>query len=397
MTSKKKAVMFILLLGVVSLFADMTHESARSINGPFMSMLGASAFVVGLAGGLGEFVGYALRFITGYIADKTKTYWLLTIIGYAINLFAVPLMAIAWNWQIAFLLVVVERFGKAFKNPPRDVMLSFATKEVGRGKGFGLHKAIDQIGAIVGPLSIALVLFLKPNGYRLGYTFLLIPAVVAMVVLFMAMARYPNPSAMEEDSQEVPEQVKHENSGKLDKRFWIYSVFVGLTMMGFAHFMIISYHFIKSGVLSESLIPIVFAVAMGAEGLSGLGVGRIYDRIGYRSIVIIPLLAIVVTPLVFSFGYAFAIAGMILWGVVLGIQDTVLRASVADMIRPESRGKAYGLFNIFYGGAWLVGSAAMGALYDVSIPYMVIFSVVLEIASIPFMLYLWNHPNAEKA
>jgi MFS family permease len=395
MDSKKKAVIFIILLGFVSLFADMTHESARSINGPFMSMLGASALVVGLAGGLGEFVGYALRFITGYVVDKTKSYWLLTIIGYAINLFAVPLMALVWNWQIAFVLIIIERFGKAFKNPPRDVMLSFATKEVGRGKGFGLHKVIDQIGAIIGPLFVALILFLKPNDYKLGYTFMLIPAIIAMIILFVSMIHYPKPYEMEEGNppQDAPKEKKHENTGKLNKRFWIYSIFVTLTMMGFAHFMIISYHFGKNQILSDAMIPIIFAVAMGTEGLAAFIIGRVYDRIGFKSLLLIPLLAIAVTPLVFSFGYALAIVGMVLWGIVLGIQDTVLRASIADIIPPDSRGKAYGLFNIFYGGAWLVGSTLMGALYDISISYVVIFSVVLEIASIPFMLYMWNHSS----
>ncbi|MGC9139342.1 MFS transporter [Athalassotoga sp.] len=380
---------FIVLLGVVSLFADMTHESARSINGPFMSMLGASALAVGLAGGLGEFVGYALRFITGYFVDRTKSYWLLTIIGYAVNLFAVPLMAIAWNWQIAFALIIIERFGKAFKNPPRDVMLSFATKEVGRGKGFGLHKLLDQAGAVIGPLFVALVLFLKPNDYKLGYLFLLIPAIAAMIVLFISMAHYPSPNEMEEEKEEK-EKPKNENSGILDKRFWIYSIFVTLTMMGFAHFMIISYHFSKNSIVSGAMIPVIFAVAMMTEGISAFLIGRLYDKVGFKSLLLIPILAILTTPFVFSFGYTLAVIGMVLWGIVLGIQDTVLRASIADLIPPSSRGKAYGLFNIFYGTAWLAGSTIMGALYDVSISYVVVFSIVLEALSIPFMTYLWR-------
>ncbi|MGC8637774.1 MAG: MFS transporter [Athalassotoga sp.] len=389
MDKKKKALIFIVLLGVVSLFADMTHESARSINGPFMSMLGASALAVGLAGGLGEFVGYALRFITGYFVDRTKSYWLLTIIGYAVNLFAVPLMAIAWNWQIAFALIIIERFGKAFKNPPRDVMLSFATKEVGRGKGFGLHKLLDQAGAVIGPLFVALVLFLKPNDYKLGYLFLLIPAIAAMIVLFISMAHYPSPNEMEEEKEEK-EKPKNENSGILDKRFWIYSIFVTLTMMGFAHFMIISYHFSKNSIVSGAMIPVIFAVAMVTEGISAFLIGRLYDKVGFKSLLLIPILAILTTPFVFSFGYTLAVIGMVLWGIVLGIQDTVLRASIADLIPPSSRGKAYGLFNIFYGTAWLAGSTIMGALYDVSISYVVVFSIVLEALSIPFMTYLWR-------
>ncbi len=230
--------------------------------------------------------------------------------------------------------------------------------------------------------------FLKPNDYKLGYAFLLIPAVAAMIVLFISMAHYPKPNEMEEKKETV--KPERENSGILDKRFWVYSVFVTLTMMGFAHFMIISYHFSKNSVVSDAMIPIIFAVAMVTEGVSAFMIGRIYDKIGFKSLLLIPILAILVTPLVFSFGYALAVIGMILWGIVLGIQDTVLRASVADLIPVSSRGKAYGLFNIFYGAAWLAGSTIMGALYDVSISYVVIFSIVLEALSIPFMTYLWR-------
>lgn len=393
MDSKKKAIIFILLLGVVSLFADMTHESARSINGPFMSMLGASAFVVGLAGGLGEFIGYALRFITGYIVDKTRSYWFLTISGYAINVVAVPLMAIAWNWQIAFALILIERFGKAYKNPPRDVMLSFATKEVGRGKGFGLHKVFDQLGAVIGPLAVALVLFLKPNDFRLSYIFLIIPAAAVMITLFIAMAYYPKPSTMEEEANKPADESKktHENTGKLDKRFWIYSIFVTLTTAGFAQFIIISYHFAKNNIIPGDLIPVLFAVAMGAGGASAFAIGHLYDKIKFKSLILIPILTAIATPLLFSFGYLTVIIGMILWGMALSIQDTILKAGIADMTVANARGKAYGLYNIFYGFAWLLGGMIMGALYDVSIAYLVIFSVVLEIASIPFMLYMWNH------
>lgn len=391
MDDKRKAIIFIILLGIVSLFADMTHESARSINGPFMSMLGASAFIVGLAGGLGEFIGYALRFVTGYIVDRTKSYWLLTISGYAINVVAVPLMAIAWNWQIAFALILIERFGKAYKNPPRDVMLSFATEKVGRGKGFGLHKVLDQLGAVIGPLTVALVLFLKPSDFRLSYTFLVIPAVAVMIVLFVAMAYYPKPSDMEKIPDRSTEESKRtrKNAGKLDKKFWIYSIFVMLTTAGFAQFIIISYHFAKNNVIPTDVIPVIFAVAMAAGGVGAFTMGHIYDKIKFKSLILIPTLSIVATPLLFSFGYVAAMFGMILWGIVLSVQDTILRAGIADMTVADARGKAYGLYSIFYGIAWLIGGTIMGALYDISIFYLVMFSIIFEAASIPFMIYMW--------
>jgi MFS-type transporter involved in bile tolerance (Atg22 family) len=173
-----QALKFVILLGVVSLFADMTYEGARSAVGPFLGMLGASALVVGLVSGGGELVGYTLRLWSGRLADRTRQYWVITFVGYAVNLLAVPLLAFAGNWQMAALLVVLERAGKALRTPARDAMLSYATKSTGRGWGFGLHEALDQIGATVGPLVLTVVIA-QSGDYRRGFLTLIIPAIAA--------------------------------------------------------------------------------------------------------------------------------------------------------------------------------------------------------------------------
>ena len=130
---RSHALKFIILLGIVSLLADMTYEGARSITGPYLAILGANAVVVGFVAGFGEFIGYALRLVSGYLSDKTRKYWAITITGYFINLLAVPLLALAGSWEIAAVLLITERMGKAFRTPARDVMLSHACSEVGQG------------------------------------------------------------------------------------------------------------------------------------------------------------------------------------------------------------------------------------------------------------------------
>src|SRR6516225_224828 len=187
------AFLFVMTTGIVNLFGDITYEGAASINGPFMASLGASAAIVSVAAGFGEFLGYALRLPSGYLADRTGRYWLITFIGYIINLFAVPAMVLAGSWQLAAALVVAERIGRALRKPTVEAMLSYATGELGKGWVYALNTALDEIGATIGPLLIALVLLFKGD-YRTGYAFLSISAVAALVALVVARVNFPLPS-----------------------------------------------------------------------------------------------------------------------------------------------------------------------------------------------------------
>ena len=121
---------------MVSLLADITYEGARSITGPYLAILGANAAVVGFVAGFGELVGYGLRLVSGYLADRTGKYWTITIVGYAINLLAVPLLALADQWWLAALLIIIERMGKGMRVPSRDAMLSHAGHRMGMGWAF---------------------------------------------------------------------------------------------------------------------------------------------------------------------------------------------------------------------------------------------------------------------
>jgi len=371
---KKIALQFILLLGIVSLFGDITYEGARSIAGPYLGMLGASAAAIGLVAGLGEFLGYALRLASGFIADRAKAYWPLTILGYGL-LCAIPLMAFAGQWHLAALLLILERMGKGIRAPARDAILSHATKQVGRGLGFGIHEAVDQIGAVIGPLIFSAVA-LYTGSYREGFIILWIPALLCMATLLLGRAKVPSPVELESSAEEVQNQYKPEK--KFPKIFWLYGLFAFLSVAGFANFQIISYHFKLHSVVSDTQIPLLYAIAMGIDAVVGLLIGRIYDRVGLLCLAAVPLLTLPIPFLAFTHSYSFAVISVILWGAVMGIHETVMRAAIADLTGIEKRGTAYGIFNTIYGGAWFLGGTVMGLLYDYSILTLFVFTLVME-------------------
>ena len=377
---RNHALKFIILLGVVSLLADMTYEGARSITGPYLAILGANAVVVGFVAGFGEFIGYALRLVSGYLSDKTRRYWAITITGYFINLLAVPLLALAGSWEIAAVLLITERMGKAFRTPARDVMLSHACSEVGQGWGFGLHEAMDQIGAIIGPLIVAAVLFFN-GSYQTSFALLAIPAVLALSVLIVSRFLYPNPHELEIKTPKLETKgFKHV--------YWIYMAAVALIALGFVDFPLIAFHFKNSLIVSDSLTPVFYAIAMGVDALAALVFGRLFDKIGLSIMIVVAVLSSFFAPLVFLGGLYSALIGIALWGIGLGAQESIMRAAIAGMSPVERRGTAYGVFNTIFGVFWFIGSLTMGILYDISIVYLVIFSMIAQLASVPLFLLI---------
>jgi len=368
----------VILLGLVSLFADMTYEGARSITGPYLAVLGASATAVGIVAGFGELIGYGLRLLSGYVSDRTGRYWSITLVGYGLNLLAVPFLALAGHWQVAAVLIVLERMGKAIRTPARDAMLSHATKSVGRGWGFGLHEAMDQIGAVIGPLIVSAVLYFK-GGYQVSFGILLVPALLALIVLLTARFLYPRPRDLEVDLPQM-------QTRGFQRRFWLYLVAVGLVAVGYADFPLIAYHFEKVSVASDTWIPISYALAMGMDALAALLFGRLFDRVGIFILIFVSLLSSLFAPLVFFGGAYLALAGIAIWGIGMGAQESIMRAAVAEMAPVDKRGTAYGVFNSGYGVLWFAGSALMGFFYDISIPVLVGFSVVMQLASVPVLL-----------
>jgi MFS family permease len=381
--TKAAAWRFIILLGVISLFSDITYEGARSISGPFLGELKASALVVGVVAGLGEFLGYTLRLASGYLADRLGRYWLITFAGYSLNLLAVPLLALAGRWEIAAILLMAERIGKAIRTPARDAMLSHASSAVGRGWGFGFHEAMDQVGAVTGPLIVAAVLYFQ-GSYRQGFAVLLLPAVLALVVITAAARLYPHPQHLEVSAPAL-------KTTGFTRPYWLYVVAAGLLGAGYADFPLIAYHFGKTALLPASWIPLFYAVAMAVDAVAALILGRLYDRLGLPVIVVTAALSALFAPLVFLGGFNLALAGMVFWGIGMGSLESIIKAGLAEMVPRHRRATGYGLFNAGFGLFWFLGSALMGFLYEFSLGALVAFSVTSQLLAIPFFLAVERH------
>jgi len=373
----------ILLFGIVAALGDVVYEGGRSVAGPFLLMLGASAFTVSFIAGFGEFVGYAIRVATGYLADKTRQYWIFVFAGYLL-IGAIPLLVLAGSWEIAACLLIAERIGKAVRSPAKDAILSHATTSIGRGWGFGLHEALDQIGAVAGPLLFVAALA-AGGDYRGGFALLAIPFVLLVIALAAAWKSMPDPLAFEA-SVRAP-RAQDTKAGE-NSRLRLYAVFTALTMAGFVVFPLLAFHYKALGIIPDAEIPLFYAIAMGVDAVAALAIGKAYDRYGIGVLTLVPVTGILIALVAFSPSYPVALAGAVLWGISMGMQETVLRAAVADFTAMGERGFAYGIFNTIYGGAWFAGSVAIGALYTVHPIYAAGFMVLLQAAALPVLLRL---------
>lgn len=373
--TRSSALKFVILIGVVSFFADFTYEGARSVTGPFLAILGATGALVGFIAGLGELLGYGLRLVSGRLSERSGEFWPITLFGYVVQMSAVPLLALAPNWQIAGLLIVAERIGKAIRNPPRDVMLSHAARQIGYGFGFGLHEALDQFGALFGPLVVAFILAGRGN-YRTAFAALLVPAIITVCLLVIARFLYPKPENLEVSVPNV-------HGTGLPRVFWVYLAGAALVAAGFADFSLMAFHFEKAAVVPKTWVPLFYSIAMAVSGIGSLLFGRLFDRAGFWILIPLTLIAAVSTPLVFLGGFWLALVGSALWGLGMGVHESIIPAAVATMVPQQRRPSAYGIFTAGYGVFWFVGSVIIGKLYDVSLTGLIVFSIVAQLAAIP--------------
>ena len=400
----RRAMVLIVMFGLISLFSDLTYQAGRSLNGPLLGVLGADAALVGLIAGLAEFLGYALRLITGSLVDRSKAYWGFTLAGYGM-VAAVPLMMLAGTWQVAALFIVIERASKAVRAPAKDTILSMAARRVGTGRGFAIHKLLDQTGAILGPLAMSVFLsgtlgntFQGLVSYQQAYALLWIPLVFVVVAAVIGQTRVPKPELLEAElhADAAPD---HGTPGpaheKLSRTFWIYSVFTLLVGMGFINFTLLSFHAKAAGLLDDAAIPFWYAIAMAANAAAAYIVGVWYDKKGLKVLYAVPLLSIPLPFLGFLGGTTpLMIAAIVLFGFSLGIQETVIKAGIADITPLKKRGTGYGIFNTMNGLGLLASGAAMGLLYNVS-PWAVCwFSLTAEVVGIAVLVWLLRKPHA---
>lgn len=355
-------VRFVVGFGIVSALGDVVYEGARSVIGPYLGSVGATAAVVGLITGAGEAAALVLRLFTGRLSDRTGKPWPQTIVGYALTAVCVPLVGLTGNLAAAGLLYNGERVGKAVRTPARDTMLAHASAELGRGYAFGLHEALDQLGAMTGPLLLAATLALGGD-YRLAFGLLAIPGALALLALTRLRAQAPNPLAWEPAVQ-LPERKKLRLEAGLPRQFWRYAAFSAATMLGFSTWAVLAFHLTTRHLVSSAVAPVLYALAMGAASVAAVVFGRVYDQVGLRGLLVLPFLGAAVPFLSFSDSAVLFILGSVVWGVGMGLHDSTMRAAVADFVPAHRRGAGYGTFTAIYGLAWLVGAVVIGWLYE---------------------------------
>ena len=384
---------FVLTMGVVNLFADMTYEGGGGINGAFLGSLGASAAAVAIIAGAGEFLGYAMRALAGYFADRSGRYWPLTFVGYVINLVAVPAMALATGWPAAAMLVFAERTGRALRKPPVEAMLSYTTSRYGKGWVYAVNSALDETGATLGPILVAAVLFLG-GGFRGAYATLLVSSVLALASLTLAQRRFPHPSRLDEEpnlERSGKDSSQQEGSAALESgaftlSYWLFMCAASCFAAGLLSYELISFHLTRTHLTTVVGAPLLLALATGGGVLANLILGRSYDRFGLPVVLVAVVLSALCAPLVFLGGLAPLVLAMPLLGIGYAVQDTLLKAIVAGVMPPGRRSLAFGLFYTGYGCGWLAGSVVMGLLYERSLWELVSFALLVQLASVPLFV-----------
>ena len=400
--SKKRisqAMIFIIFFGIVSLFSDMTHEGASSIRGAYFTILGASAGAIGFVSGLGELIGYSMRYVFGRIADKRKNYWFMTIFGYVIDVLAVPALALVGEngWIAAAILLIIQRMGKAIKKPAKDTIMSFAASQEGVGKSFGIQEMLDQIGAFLGPVLLYLVMLFKTTGttfeiYSTCFAVLAIPGAITIIMLLVTRRKFPNPENFEPEAKEfVPFEMK--------KSFKYYIVGISLFAFGFIDYSLVIMHISRnftsiagglaetSSIINSGTIPLLYAGAMLVDAVAALIFGYMYDKKGVKVLVLSTIISAPFSAFVFmGKSVPMVLVGVVLWGIGMGAQDSILKAAVTTMVPKSSRATGYGIFECSFGIFWFLGSWLLGLLYDVSVPVMVVVSVAAQLLAIPFYL-----------
>jgi predicted MFS family arabinose efflux permease len=384
--SRRRALQFVLLIGVLSLFADLTYEGSRSVLGPYLGSMQAGAAVIAIVTGFGELCGSVLRLFSGRLAERSGRFWPITIFGYSLQMAAVPALALTHNWPSAAALIILERVGRAIRNPPRDVMLSHAGEHVGYGSVFGIREALDQCGALLGPLMVAAVLA-HGGDYRRAFALLLVPALVTLGFLAAARWLYPRPQDLASASADV-------GTRALPHVYWVYLAGAALVAAGFADYPLIAYHLSQTGVASGPWVAVFYSVAMAVSGGGSLLFGRLFDRFGFRVLVGLTVLSAAFAPLVFLGDFRIALLGAALWGLGIGVHESIVPAVVSPMVQRQRRASAFGLFTAVYGVSWFLGSAAIGVLYERSVTAAITFCVLAELAAIAPFLWVWRRYRA---
>jgi MFS family permease len=380
----------VVAFGLVSLAGDMVYEGMRSVAGPFLASLGASALAVGLITGAGEAVALVLRLFSGPYADRGGRYWSLTIVGYAMTAICVPLLAVtpfvgSLGLALAATLILLERAGKAIRSPSKSALLARVAVSVGRGRGFAVHKALDQVGAFAGPLLVAGVIAVVGTTWP-AFAVLAVPGAVCMLLLF-TLKRHSDTTDASRSLATTPEPAPGHVSTIVEPRtlsaqFYAFATSCALGTLGLMTFGVISFHLVGAGLVATAVVPLIYAAAMATEAVAALVTGFAYDRWGAAVLYTLPVTIIAVPALALANTLTVVLAGVLLWGAVTGVQDSTVKALVADLVPQPRLATAYGVFAAFQGVAALVGGTLAGGLYTEHRTLLIALVALMQLCSV---------------
>jgi MFS family permease len=394
--------------GLVSLATDMVSDGARPLGGPLLAQLGASALFVGLVTGGAEAASQGLRLVFGPWADRTGKYWSFTMAGYALTALCVPLLALTplagtAGLALAAVLIIGDRVGKAVRSPAKTVLLAASATPVGRGRGFAVHKSLDLAGALLGPLLVSAVL-VASGSLPAAFAVLVIPAVAALAILVWlrrrvpepgantaapAAASFPGPDAARRGSDPGSAPAHGRAAGRpasaFSGPFILFAAAAFFWSAGLVAFGVISYHLTAAVAVPVTVVPLLYAAAMGAAAVGALASGVVYDRAGAAVLLALPVLIAGVPVLALAPSAGLVLAGVLVWGAATGIQDSTVKALVADLVPQPRQGTAYGVFAAFEGAGALAGGALYGSLYSAR-PALIATVATLQAAALVLLL-----------
>lgn len=364
----------------------MAHAGSKGIYGAYLSYIGASAAAIGFVSGLAQFTAHAFGLLTGYIADKRHNYWSMTFVGYLFCVITIPALALTstHGWIIASVFIVLERIGKAFWQPSRNTLISFASSQIGQGKAFSIQGFLNKMGACLGPLMLFVVLLIKSDvplmhRYHLCFLFLGIPAVVSLFIILFAKRRFSHPEKFE---AEIP---ANDPGLKSSKIYLLFTLGIFCFGMGMFDFPLITMHLSKISSIRTQYLPLFFSGAMLISSFASLYFGRLFDKIKLMSLVLSTLISCSFAFFVFGESKVWLlILGICIWGIGIGAMETILKSTITLLVGKENRTKGFGVINVFWGISLFAGSWTCGILYDLSTRWLVLFSFAMQLSAALF-------------
>ena len=382
MSTQRRVLLVFLLLGLVSLFADVVYEGGRSVSGAYLAEIKAPVVATALVG-VGEFLGLAFRLFSGYIAtilQSSTVLWGSTLLGYLITSLSIPMIAFAPTWHDVVVLYIIERLGKGLRAPTRDVIVAEVSEGIGVGKGFGIHELLDQVGAFLGPVLVSILLTLY--GYRVAYLTLIIPGMISVLLVATAWRLHPK---LKSTSVRKSKLVVRGYS----KSFWIYTLATSVLVLGFMHWSIASYYLKIRGVVSDAEIGFIYAIAMFVDAIVAVPLGVLFDKVKFKTLLTIPALTPVFIVLIMYAPHELIYFSAIPWGIIMCSEESIMRATIALLVEPSKRPLAYGFFGLVFGFMWAVGGYIYVAILDKPL-YMLIYVLTTSITSTYLYITLIN-------